>query len=220
MRAKAFVAVHRSGLCHGRIDGTDDALRVASGVVATQQVTAQTVLHKGLCRPKHLRFGTPEAVNTLLRVAHDEDAGRLPGTGVAAQPSQQCLPLQRIGVLKFVDQKMTNACIQFFLHPARQHRVTQHDQCGAFDVVHVDPAAFALEVCELGHQQARQARHALLVGPGVVLMPGCGHGQHKFLRLAHGADAHNFFAKFTGFAFGRQQGQINGASVASGQGAL
>ena len=33
----------------------------------------------------------------------------------------------------------------------------------ALDVVHVDPAALALEGRELRHQQARQARHALLV---------------------------------------------------------
>ena len=115
---------------------------------------------------------------------------------------------------------MTHAGIEFFLYPARQHRVAQHDQCSAFNVVHVDPTAFAFEVGELCHQQARQARHALLVSPGVVLMAGGGHGQHEFLGFPHRADTHYFFAKLAGFAFSRQQGQVHGASVTFGQGAL
>ena len=124
VRAKAFVAVHRRSLRHGRIDSADDALRVAPGVVTAQQVAAQTALHKGLRRPKHLRLSTPETVNALLRVTHDKDAGRLPGASIAAQPSQQRLPLQGIGVLKFIDQQMTHTGIEFFLHPARQHGVS------------------------------------------------------------------------------------------------
>ena len=61
--------------------------------------------------------------------------------------------------------------------------VLQQHQRGALDVAHVHPAALALELGEAGDELARQARHALLVLPGDVLLAGGAHGLDFVLRL-------------------------------------
>ena len=115
-------------------------------MVAAEQVAIQPVAHKHFGGLEHLRLGAAKAVNTLFGVAHNEHAGRLaPGPGVAAEPGPQRLPLQRVGVLKLVNQQVFDARIQALLHPARQHRVAQQNQGGALDIVHVDPAVLAFQ---------------------------------------------------------------------------
>ena len=115
---------------------------------------------------------------------------------------------------------MLDARVEPLLHPARQDRVAQHDQRGALDVVHVDPAAFALELGELGDQRAAQARHALLVRPGFVLLASRGHAQHQFLRLSNGGDADDLFAEFARRAFFGQQRDEHRGHVLRRQGLL
>ena len=180
-------------------------------MVATEQIAAQTVAHKGLRRLEHLRLGPAEPVNALLGVTHNEHAGgraTATGTRVTAQPRQERLPLQRVGVLKLVNQQMLDARVQPLLHPARQHRVTQHEQGGALHVIHVDPAAIALERGKLGNQHTAQAHHALLVAPGGVLMARCCNPHDDILRSTDGGDACHFFAEFARRAiFGQQRGK-------------
>ena len=94
----------------------------------------------------------------------------------------QRLPLQRVGVLKFIDQQMAHAGVQTLLHPATEHFVGEQDQRRALHVVHVDPAALALQCAELRDQLARQSGDALLVLPRAVLaLRGA-----EFLQLALG----------------------------------
>ena len=187
----AAVAVPRAlflRLLHHGVDGADDGRGVAPGVVAGQQVAAQAVANEGLCRAEHLRLGAAEAVDALLGVAHDEHARRLTRAGVARQPGVQRLPLQRVGVLEFVDQQVFDARVQPLLHPTAEHRVGQQHLRGAFDVVHVHPAARALDHPVFGEQAAREAGHALLMEPGGVLGLGGQHVLHRILRGAHGVD--------------------------------
>ena len=88
-------------------------------MVAAEQIPAQFG-DKGLRRNEHLRFRPAKTVNALLGITDDEDAWRLPtSSGIAAQPRMQRLPLQRIGVLKFIDQQMLDARIEPLLNPTR-----------------------------------------------------------------------------------------------------
>ncbi len=220
MFAKALVGVGLARRGHDRVDGVDHRFGIAPGVVAAEQITAQAAHHKSLSGTKHLRLGTAEAVNALFGVAHQEHAGRRTCTRVADEPGVQRLPLQRVGVLELVDHQMPDARVQPLLHPARQHRVGQHQQRGAFDVIHVDPAAVALQGGELGNQHTRQTRHALLVQPGVVLLAGRHHAQHQVLGHAHLFDTDDFFAELARRALVGQQGRDGRRQVAGRQRAL
>ena len=100
---------------------------------------------------------------------------------------------------------MANARIQALLHPARQHGVGEHDLGGAFNVVHVHPATFALERCKLSQQQPGKARHSPVVLPGCVMGASRSYLQNCVLRFTNGGNAHNLVAKLAGCAFFSQQ---------------
>ena len=189
--AEACGLVLRLGLPHDGVDGGNHALRVAARVVAAEQVAAQPIAHKGLRGDEHLRLGPAKAVDALLGVAHDEHAGRGRPTArarIARQPRVQRLPLQRVGVLKLIDQQVANARIEPLLHPARQHGVGQHDQGRALHIVHVHPAVLLLDGGKLRNQAARQPGHALLVLPGLVLAAGHQQALQLGLGLLRGGE--------------------------------
>ena len=220
MLAKTFVSIRRARLPHRGVDGVDDGHRVAARVVAAEQVATQTFDDKFLGRDKHLRLGATKAVNALLRVTDQKHAGRPACAAVSTQPRRKRLPLQRVGVLEFVDHQMPDARVEPLLHPARQNRVGQHFLARALHVVHVDPAAFLLQGRELGDQRTRQARHALLVVPGIVLLAGRHGAQHQLLRLPDAGNADDLFAKFARRAGGGQQRGKHSRHVACAQGLL
>ena len=112
--------------------------------------------------------------------------------------------MQRAGVLELVDQQVADAGVQALLHPATQLRVGQHGLGGALHVVHVDPAALALEDGKFVHQRAGQACHALLVLPRLVLIQGSPQANGLGLGGAHLDNIRHFFAEFSGLAFGQQ----------------
>ena len=112
---------------------------------------------------------------------------------------------------------MLDARVQPLLHPARQHRVAQHHQRGALHVVHVDPAALALDGRELRNQRTRQPCQALLVVPGIVLLARRLHAQHQPLRLPHRFNADDFFAELAGRAGSRHQRTEDARHVAGRQ---
>ena len=95
------------------------------GIARVHQRRPQTLLHERLGGIKHFGRGAAEAINALLGVAHDEDAGRIGSAGIALQPGVQRLPLQRIGVLKFINQQMAHAGIETLLQPAAEGGVLQ-----------------------------------------------------------------------------------------------
>ena len=133
------------GLPHHLIDAVNHKAGIAPRMVTAQQITPQAVPHKGLGSLEHLWLRPTEAVDALLRVAHQENARPWScGTGIGAEPTSQRLPLQGVGVLELINQQVFDAGIKPLLHPARQHRIPQHDQCRALDIVHVHPTAFPL----------------------------------------------------------------------------
>ena len=118
---------------------------IAPGVVAAKHVAPQALHNKFFGRHEHLRFRPAKAVNALLGVTHDEDTRSLPGPCVAGQPGTQRLPLQGIGVLKFVDQHMAHPRVQALLHPAAEHGVGHQRQRSALQVSHIDPTTLTFQ---------------------------------------------------------------------------
>ena len=160
-------------------------------MVAAQEVTTKAIAHKCLCGDKDLRLGAAKAVDALLGVTHDEHAGRSRAPArarIARQPRVQRLPLQRIGVLKLIDQQVANAGIEPLLHPAGENGVGQHDQRCALYIVHVHPAVLLLDGGKLRNQAARQPGHALLVLPGLVLAAGHQQALQLGLGLLRGGE--------------------------------
>ena len=103
------------------IDGIHHRAGVAPRVVAAEQCATQ-VLHQGLRVDKDPWLGIAKAVNALFGVAHDEQArhvGAAARTRIIAQPFFQNLPLQRAGVLKFINQQMPYLRVELLLHPSR-----------------------------------------------------------------------------------------------------
>ena len=104
---------------------------------------------KACAATKHLRLGAPEAVDALLGIAHDEHAGRrAAGAGIAAAASA-CSACHCSGLVSWNSSisRCAHARVEPLLHPARQHRRRRAAAARrALDVVHVDPAALALEL--------------------------------------------------------------------------
>ena len=200
------------GCRHHRVDSGNHLRGVAPGVVAGEQVAFKPLAHKGLRRLEHLWLGAAKAVNTLLRVAHQKHAGRTatPTAGVTAKPREQGLPLQGVGVLKFINEQVLHLGVQALLHPACQHDIAQHDARRPLHIVHVHPALHALEVTVLGDQATRKPRHARLVLPGLVLVDGGHHAQRQVLRITHKGNAHHLFTEFSCCA---RQGQQSGECI-------
>ncbi len=214
--AEVVVLATRLRLAHGLVDQRQHRRRIAARVVATEQVAAE-VAHELLRGDEHLRLGAAKAVDALLGIADDEQAGRFApaaGTGISAEPGVQGLPLQGVGVLELVDQQVARARVETLLYPAAQHRVGQQVQCCTLDVAHVDPATFALEHREFVDQQARQPCHALLVEPGVVLRLRRQHIQQPRLHRPHLLDARHLVAELARAAALRQQRGQHAVDVA------
>ena len=110
----AFVARVGCSL-HDTVDSGQHAACVAARVVAAQHHAAQGAAYKFCRGHKHLRLSAAKAVNALLGVAYDKHAGcaarttctrATPCSCIASKPGLQCLPLQRVGVLKLVYQQV------------------------------------------------------------------------------------------------------------------
>ena len=183
VRSVVRILLHVLRLQHHGIHRLHHLHGIAPCVVAAEQIAFQTVFHKSLRRNKHLRFGTAEAVNALLGVAHNKHSRRFAARAcIARQPSVQSLPLQRAGVLEFVNHQVLHPRIQPLLHPAAQLGAGQHHQRRPLHIVHVHPSALAFQGGELGNQNPRQACHALLVLPGGVLGDGGLEAKRQILR--------------------------------------
>ena len=163
MAPEVLILPRRLRALHGRVDGGYHLWRVAPRVVAAEQVAIQPLHDKLLRGDEHLRLGATKAVDALLGVAYDEDAGcpargatrAISSTCIPRQPSVQRLPLQRAGVLKLVDHQVFDPRVQPLLHPTAHVHIRQHVLRRPLHVVHIHPAAFALQGREFSDQQAR-----------------------------------------------------------------
>ena len=217
VRPETVITVGLGGCGHHGVDGLDHTHGIAAGVVAGQQVATQRGADKSLCGDEHLRLGPTKPVNALLGVPDQKHAGRRTCPAIATEPGRQRLPLQRVGVLKFVNHQVLDPGVQPLLHPTGQHRVTQHALGGTLHVIHVHPLAAVLERAELGQQQPRQPGHALLVVPRFMLPAGRLHTQHQVLRFTHHFNADNLFTELAGGARAGQQRGQHAAGVTGAQ---
>ena len=208
------------GLSHDLVHSINDGWCIAPCVIATEQIATQTLCDKPLCRLEYLRLSPAEAVNALLRVAHQKHARRLPRTGVTRQPGTQGLPLQRVGVLKLVDQQVAHAGVQALLHPTAKHRVRHQRQGCALQVTHVQPTALVFELRIILRQQTGQPCHAQLMQPGLVLCLGLGDLDQTVLSPAHGFYAGHFVAELAWRTFLREQRVLGTGHIARGNSAF
>ena len=221
MISKPGIAACALGFAHHLIDRRDDAGSVAAGVVATQQVAAQRFANKGLGRQENLGLSAPKAVDALFGIANDEHAWRFTAAAtarIAGKPGRQRLPLQGAGVLELVDQQMANPRVEALLQPAADLGIGKHGLRCALDIVHVDPAAFPLELGEFVDQQARQPGHALLVQPCGLLKPGRLQALRPVLRDANAGNVGHLFAELARASVLRQQRLERRRRVTQGQG--
>ena len=144
--------VHRSD--HGwRAAARSVLLQPGRGKIAFQ------ILRRDL---EQARLGTPEAVDRLLRVAHQEDAGPVPGRAIGRQPGLHDLPLQGVGVLKLVQQDVLVAAIQLVLHVFRILAAAQELEHAPFHIGEIQHLARFLEPL-VGREQGRAAKQAVTV---------------------------------------------------------
>ena len=192
---------------HGAVERVHHGGRTAARVITTEQGARETLHHKSLRGLEHLGLGAAKAVDGLFGIAHQKHARRFAraGAGIGREPAVQRLPLQRVGVLEFVDQQVAHACIQPLLQPAREFSVAQQAARGGLHVVHVDPAALVLEGGKAGEQHACEAGHALVVQPGLVLGAGSQHAHGHVLRSTHLLDAGELVAELARLALLREQ---------------
>ena len=134
--------------------------------------------------------GAPEAVDGLLGVTDDEQLARhhahaveIADGGVRAGEQQKYLGLQRIGVLKLIDEKMAEALLQVFAHVAVLH---QHVARERQQVHEVQDAGLLFELL-VGFNDRRQllakARREICLGQDDEL------GDRGSSRVARGDDS-------------------------------
>ena len=175
MRTKAFEFALRNGGAEDSIDRADDAGRVPTRVIAGEDAALEAVADEARRGFEDARLGAAEAVDALLRIADDEDAGRRPAAraaaraGVAREPGVQGVPLQRARVLELVDEEMADARVEPLLNPARELVVAQDRQRAALEVGHVGIAARTLVVGEGDEQRADEPHHALVLEARILL---------------------------------------------------
>ena len=97
-------------------------------------------------------LGTAKAVNRLLRVAHQKDRRHAVSTGSSAKPALQHPPLQRIGILKFVQQNMPVTRIQLELQVFGLIRIRQQARDLPFDIGEIQHAACVFEALVVRQQ--------------------------------------------------------------------
>ena len=126
------------------IQRIDDCRRIASGLIGAQQRRAlrRQMRAGGL---EHARLGAAEAVNRLLGVADDEDAGLAVVVAIGIQPALHDVPLQRIGVLEFVQQDLLVTRIEPALQIGRVFFVRQQPVRLPFQIGEVEHAALGLD---------------------------------------------------------------------------
>ena len=123
----------------------------------------------------------------------------------------QRLPLQRIRVLKLINQQMLDLCIEALLHPARERIVTQQMQGRSLQIPHIHPAALALHIRKTSVECTTQLRHTLLMLPSGMLLLRFLHACAQLLRGADELDPFHLVGKFARLILLREQ--ANGHSI-------
>ena len=109
-------AVHRSQYRRG----------VTPRLVLRQMMRAEFAFQKSAHIAEQARIGATEAVDGLLGVAHHKHCWPRVHCRRCGEPRLQYLPLQRVGVLEFVQQHVAVAAIQLVLHVLGAIALVEH----------------------------------------------------------------------------------------------
>ena len=145
VRPKTFKPAIHGQRCEHGIDQLHHALRIAAGMVTAQAVATQLLNNKPFGILKHLGLGTPKAVNALFGVTDYKNRRSPRSPRITANPGLQGLPLQGVGVLKFIDQQVPHLRIQALANPCAAARVRQQTLRGQFQIIHIQPRTLALQ---------------------------------------------------------------------------
>jgi hypothetical protein len=116
-------------------------------------------------RGEHPRLAAAEAVDRLLGVAHHEHRHRAVGAARLGEPGRQRLPLQRIGVLEFVEQEMAVARVQLQRQRGRVFLAGEQAAGQPFGVGEVDHALLRLGVLIGGEQRVAEQQAVAVERP-------------------------------------------------------
>ena len=110
----------------------------------------------GLCGIEQAHVGAAKPVDRLFRIAHQQHRRACAVIAIGVEPAAQCGPLQRVGVLKFIEQQMLDAGVEPLVQIRRVVAVSEEAGRLPFDVVEVDCIARRLQALIGGDEDAAQ----------------------------------------------------------------
>ena len=163
MRGKAgHLGEHRVDRGHHRRRQTTRHVGAEAGRI---EIRAQKIRR----RVEHPRLAAAEAVDRLLGVTHHEHGHGAVGAARLGEPTRQRLPLQRIGVLEFVEQQMLVARVQ--LERQRRRMLLAGEQAAGepLGIGKVDHALLRLGVLIAGEQRVAEQQAVAVEGPDALV---------------------------------------------------
>ena len=140
----------------------DHGRRIAPRLVLPHLHRAPLLAQPDLCGVEQAHIGAAKAVDRLLRVAHQQHAGPRAIAAIGVEPAAQRGPLQRVGVLKFIEQEMLDARIEPLVQISGVAAVGQQLRSLPLDVVEVDYAARRLEALIGGDESIAQQKRIVV----------------------------------------------------------
>ena len=145
-----------------RVDRRDNRRRQSPRHVGGEARGVEMRAQKIRRRVEHPRLAAAEAVDRLLGVAHHEHRHRAVGAARFKQPGRKRLPLQRVGVLEFVEQQMPVARVQLQRQRRRVLLAAQKAAGLPFGIGEIDHPLLHLGVL-IGRQQRVAEQQAVAV---------------------------------------------------------
>ena len=165
-----------------RIDRLHDRRRQAPRHVGAETGGIKMRAQKLRRRAEHPRLAAAEAVDRLLRIAHHEYRHVAVRRARLGQPGRQRLPLQRVGVLEFVEQKMAVARVQ--LQRQRGGVLLAGEQAAGqpFGVGKVDHPLLRLDILVRAEQRVTEQQAMAIERPDALVSLDCGDAFERGLQ--------------------------------------
>ena len=139
--------MHIAGQCAKHlIDHLDQRRGVAPRFVLPHCSRVPRLPQPVLCGIKQAYVGAAKAVDRLLRVAHQEHRRPRAIAAVGVEPAAQRRPLQRVGVLEFIEQQVLDARVKALVQIGGVITVSQKLRRLPLDIVEVDRGARRFEM--------------------------------------------------------------------------
>ena len=170
---------------HG-VHRIDHGLRIAPRQAVAQRRGSEMFLQIFARHAEQARIGTTEAVDGLPGITDDEHGGLRLHRHRRIEPRAQDLPLQRVGVLKLVQQHMAVAAVKFVLHGLGVFALLQQTAQLPFQIGEIHLLLLRLE-CLVAPEQGHTAmQHRLVETIGLLLDEGVAHVLQTGLKISQG----------------------------------